>query len=154
NTYQGNETHMAKRKKADGESTSGYFRKLFEGNLDWLSSSSNDVVKEKYKADFGKDMDKRVQGIMANVKSKLRGEHGIKKRRGRKGRRRAAAATALAAGNAAPARRTRSQMEILEKLESELDNCLGIARQRPDEFKSIIGHLRGARNAVVYMMGE
>src|SRR4051812_18650820 len=70
NTYRGNQTNMAKRKKADGESTSGYFRKLFESNLDWLSSSSNDVVKEKYKADFGKDMDQRVQGIMANVKSK------------------------------------------------------------------------------------
>ena len=56
---------LAKRKKADGESLSGYFRKLFESNLDWLSSSSNDVVKEKYKADKGKS-DKKSSGGRLN----------------------------------------------------------------------------------------
>ncbi len=132
------------RKRGKGESLSGYFRKLFEENPEWLKGTSNDVVVERYKADHpGHEVTQRIRQSMANIKSTLRGKFGLKVAPKGGKRKKVGTVVKSASGNA------------LDRLELSIDNCLHVARglERP-ELDEAIKHLRRARNAVVWVLGE
>src|SRR5689334_8687588 len=72
-----------------GETTSGYFRRLFKENPKLLKASKNDAILERWLQDHPGETEvpKNVKNNLANIKSVLRN-----RRRKRKGSRRAAGA--------------------------------------------------------------
>jgi hypothetical protein len=138
--------------KDKSETTSGYFKRVFSENPDWLGPGSNQVVIERWQADHpGESLTSNIKNIMSNVKSQMNKALG---RRGRRRKRRKEKTEAAAPRAAAPAR-TRPALQTLVDLESRLDECLAIARRQDSEgFEDIIKHLRHARNGVVWAIGE
>jgi hypothetical protein len=129
-----------------GESMSGYFRKVFDENPKLLDSRSNDELLDRWlldhpgrKSELGK-----VRANLANIKSVLR-----QKRRKRRGGRKSAEATVAMPAHAKIATRS------LESLEERIDDCLSQAKSLDrDGLASIIHHLRRARNELVWKMGQ
>jgi hypothetical protein len=137
--------------KAKGkESLSAYFRRQFETHRDWLEAGTNADVIEQWKNDNpGKEYTKQIGQTLANVKSQMRKKYGmIRRRRRRRGR-------LAEAGAETPARRPRTPVSALERLEGLIDECLSYARSQEIEgFDEVIKHLRYARNGVVWMLGQ
>ena len=137
---------MAKR-KSKGESPFTYFRQLFTEHPDWLHQKSNDKVIAKYKEDhkLGEEdqIDKKIRDAMANTKSQMRKkQRDSKNGTTRKGRKRTASGSTKPAGS-------------LVNLEENIDQCLSMARGfEQDELKQVIGHLRRARNELIWLLGE
>jgi hypothetical protein len=142
------------RTKEKPQSTSAYFRQLFTENPEWLDGPSNAAVMARWKADHpGKEWAKNVQQGMANIKSKMRKELGRGRRRRR--RRKGGAAARAGAAPQAAAARVRSPFNVLERLELVIDEGISLAvAQRNDALDGIIKHLRNARRAVVWEMGQ
>jgi hypothetical protein len=146
---------MAKRKQADvdapqadGETISGYFRRVFKERPDLLKSRSNAEVLERWLQDHPGEtrVPDRVKTNLANIKSVLRAKA---RRRGRK------AKAAEAPGEAPAAAPARAVPEGLEALEVQIDDALTLARTLDREgLESVIGHLRRARNEVVWKLGQ
>lgn len=148
---------MAKTKDKS-ESASAYFKRMFDENPDWLGPGSNQSVVERWQADHpGDTLTSNLKSIMSNVKSQMNKKLG---RRGRRRKRRkagvGAGAEAGAAPRAAAVTRTRAPLQVLEDLESRLDECLAIARRQEEVegFDNVIKHLRQARNGVVWAIGQ
>jgi hypothetical protein len=130
------------------ESISGYFRRVFDDNPGLLGARSNDAVLQRWLADHPGDTEvpANVKANLANIKSVLR-----KKRRKKAGRRAAAEQPKPMAS--APPRRSAAQG--LEGLEEAIDDCLTVARTHDaDALAEVIGHLRRARNTVVWKIGQ
>src|SRR6476659_7843583 len=106
---------MARTKAAEGESRSSIFTRYFTKRPDLLRESNFDAVAEMYKQEFpDRDFEDRERQIAANIKSKLRREFKIGRRRRKRGR--PAGSTAAGAGaSAAPrAGRPASSLPMLE----------------------------------------
>jgi DNA-binding MurR/RpiR family transcriptional regulator len=106
-----------------------------------------------YKQEFpDRDFEDRDRQIAANIKSKLRREFKIGRRRRKRGR--PAGSTAAGAGaNAAP--RAGRPASSLPMLEDHIDECLMLAKRLDREgLDDVIKHLRRARNIVVVKLGE
>jgi len=126
----------------DGQTVSGYFRKIFKARPSLLWGKSNAEVLERWQHDHpGEDgVPTRIKQSLSNIKSVLR-HQGRKKR----GRRPAGAPTAT---TATPGRK-------LETLEEYIDECLTMAKNLGrDKLEDVIKLLRRARNEVVWKLGQ
>jgi|SRR5690242_12375662 len=143
--------------KAKGESLRGYFIELFRNNPDLVRANTNAEVVQRWEKDHsGERFTKSHQNALANAKTKVAKELGIRKRRGK--RRRAAGAAAGAApvkpagGPGRPAGGS-----SLEHLELAIDRCLSTARaleDRDEGMQMVARHLRAARNQLVWIIGK
>ena len=156
---------MAKRKQAadaaseqdngqpEGETVSGYFRKVFKENPAWLKERSNDKLLQKWLADHPgeKAVPATVKSNLSNIKSVLRSKK-------RKKVARVAQASQPAATPATPQARVArvpTGGSKLEALELQIDECLIAARHLDREgLHDVIAMLRRARNAVVWKIGQ
>jgi hypothetical protein len=134
--------------QSDGETVSGYFRKIFKENPRLLKERSNDDVLRRWLADHPdhKEVPQTVKNNLANIKSVLR-----KKSRKKGGRPKAeqpvAAVGEVATKKVAP--------KGLEALEEQIDECLTFAKRLDREgLQDVIVLLRRARNAVVWKAGQ
>lgn len=130
------------------ESTSGYFRTIFEERPELLEGKSNEELINRWMADHPTHTEKQLRKTkanLANLKSVLRKQS----RQGKGiGRGRPSASSGMVA---TPSVR-RSPMEHLEE---HIDECLTEARNLDREgLESIIKLLRRARNEVVWKMGQ
>jgi hypothetical protein len=136
--------------KPEGESISGYFRKVFEENPKFLTSRSNDELLKRWLADHPgeKEVPKNVKANLSNLKSVMRSK-------GRKKKAKAAIAAASVPGAKKIASLTHHSKSKLELLEEQIDESLTAARFLDKEgLADVILHLRKARNAVVWKMGQ
>ena len=133
-----------------GESTAGYFRRVFGEHPEWLAGKSNADVLARWLADHPghADVPEKIKQNLANIKSVLR-------KQGRKKRGRWKKEQPAETGGAATITAPRKSVRGLESLELAIDDCLTRARQMDREgLADVIGLLRQARNAVVWKMGE
>jgi hypothetical protein len=135
-----------------GETTAGYFRRLFEENPKLLKTRSNAEVLDRWLADHpgNTEVPKSVKVGLQNVKGLLRS-----KRRRRKASKASAAGAIAAVGrrNEPGVRQTRQNK--LETLEERIDDILMYARALDEEgLHDVISLLRRARNEVVWKMGQ
>jgi hypothetical protein len=140
---------QAAQPKAPTESIAGYFRRIFKENPKLLKQRSNDELLQRWQDDHPghATIPDSVKMGLANIKSVLR------KKRKRRGRPPGQSAQAPVK-KAAPAS-GQSQEEPLERLEYLIDRCLAIARDEDAEgLRSIITHLRQARNELVLRLGS
>jgi hypothetical protein len=126
----------------EGESVSGYFRKIFEEHPEWLRRRSNDAAYKRWLDDHPgySDIPATVKTNLANIKSVLKSK---KRRRGRK-------AAAEAEDGTKPA--VRIPARDLEALENQIDEGLALAKSLDrTALEDIIDLLRKARNRVVLL---
>ena len=135
--------------KGDGESIQGYFRNIFHEKPKLLKERSNEELLAHWRADHPneKEVPQRVKTGLANLKSVLRSK-GRKKK----------AAKAARVGSASPLASKPRLLPLkskLETLEEQIDECLTYSRSLDREgLEDVITHLRKARNAVVWKMGQ
>ncbi len=149
---------MAKAKEKEKPvSTAGYFKQLFTDHPDWLGEGSNQQVIDRWKEDHpGQEVTKSILNGLANTKSLMRKKLGLGKARRRKRRKGAAAPQAATVAKAGTAvKKSRAPFAMLEKMEGLIDDCLTLARQQNSEgLEDLVKHLRIARRAVAWQMGE
>jgi hypothetical protein len=136
----------------NGETSSGYFRRVFTENPKLLVTRSNDELVVRWLADHPgqKAMPPKVQKHLSNVKSILR-----KKGRKKLGRPKTVAQAAVVQAVSAPPTPTRIAHRGLEALEEMIDDCLTVARNMDrDGLDDVIRLLRNARNATVWKLGQ
>lgn len=133
--------------KAPGESTSAKLKKLFEADLELLRAREYDGLKEAWeKAYPGKPFSASHRQIAANIKSRLRKVHGMRKRRTK------TAAAAFDNGAVAP---KPLRPALLLPLEEHIDECLMLARGAGrEQLADVIRSLKRARNLLIVMIGE
>jgi hypothetical protein len=134
--------------KGNGETMSGYFRKIFAENPGLLDSRSNDELLQRWLKDHPGETDvpKSVKVGLQNIKSVLRS----KSRRRRQGK-----AAATGAGPVSQPTGIGVKKNKLEALEERIDDALMFARGLDEEgLHDVISHLRRARNEVVWKMGQ
>jgi hypothetical protein len=137
--------------KGNGETVSGYFRKVFAENPGLLDSRSNDELLQRWLKDHPGETEvpKNVKVGLQNVKSVLRSKGRRKKRKkeqltGQEGH-----------GLVAQPKPTGPKRSQLEQLEERIDDALMFARGLDEDgLHDIISHLRRARNEVVWKMGQ
>jgi hypothetical protein len=153
NAEKNNSTTTAQAQKPaaapEGESISGYFRKVFAKNRKLLTTRSNQEVLEQWLKDHSghTTVPENVKQGLANVKSVLR----------HKKRAKVAKTTPPAelAHDATVASATKLRPKDLESLEQQIDDCLMTARKLNEaDLASVIRLLRQARNQVVWKLGE
>ena len=133
---------------ANGETTSGYFRKVFKADPKLLKKGTNPELFRRWLADHPghKEVPQSVKNILSYLKSVLRSKR--KRRRAPE-----AQAQGTPVGAASPAA-TRANGKGLERLEERIDDCLAVARGMDAEgLAEVIDRLRNARNQVVRMAG-
>jgi hypothetical protein len=134
--------------QSDGETVSGYFRKIFKDNPRLLKERSNDELLRRWLADHPghKEVPQKVKNNLANVKSILRKKS--RKGGGRpKAEQPASTVSEVTTKKVAP--------KGLEALEEKIDDCLDLAKRLDREgLQDVIGLLRRARNAVVWKAGQ
>ena len=133
--------------KSNGETVSGYFRKVFAENPGLLDSRSNDELLQRWLKDHPGETEvpKKVKVGLQNVKSALRSK-------GRRRKKKAAAVGASVSERAHPSGRGKDHLLTLEE---RIDDCLMLARRLDEEgLGDVIGLLRRARNEVVWKMGQ
>jgi hypothetical protein len=141
---------MAKAKggEPNGESVSGYFRKVFEESPKLLKTRSNDEVLRRWLKDHPGEtaVPPQVRNSLMTVKSLLR-------KRGRKRARLQDEKRERETGvKAAPGTKVAS---ALEELEEHIDDCLTVAKMMDrDGLDHVIRLLRQARNEVVWKLGQ
>ena len=145
------------RAKAEGESLRGYFIQLFRNNPDLVRNKSNAEVVQRWEKDHpGQKFSKSHQNALANAKTKVAKELGIRKRRGKR-KRAAAVAVGAAPRPAGTPGRPAGAGHTLDSLELAIDRCLSTARSLEDrdaDMPNVVRHLRAARNAVVWILGK
>jgi hypothetical protein len=136
---------MRGRRRKGKESVSGYFRQIFIERPELLSSTSNQELLERWKADHGTtDVPNSVRSNLANLKSHLRKRQRLGLSLGGK---------VAARGPEMPLRRTSSNG--LEALEEHIDDSLTLAKNLDRSgLAEVIVLLRKARNQVVWKLGE
>jgi hypothetical protein len=137
----------------DGETTSGYFRRIIKEDPRLLKKGSNAELLGRWLKDHPgeKEVPKNVQAILHNLKSVLR-----KRRRQRQAAKAQAAPDAVAGSPpASPAPAVPRQAgKGLAQLEDQIDDCLASARGLDREgLSGVIELLRRARNEVVRRAG-
>jgi hypothetical protein len=139
----------AARRNSAGETTSGYFKRLFKENPQFLRSHNNEKLLNQWLTDHpgNKEIPKNVRQILSNVKSVVRS-----KRRRRKKGAEGDQATLVAAMS--PAMR-KAKGNKLEALEEQIDDAMSLAKDLDRQgLGNVINMLRRARNEVVWKMGQ
>jgi len=140
----------AEQTNGPGETTAGYFRKVFAEHPEWLAGKSNADVLARWLADHPghAEVPEKIKQNLANIKSILR-----KKSRKKRGRRKKEGQAGEVTTTTVAA--SRKSVRGLESLELAIDDCLTTARMMDSEgLADVIGFLRQARNAVVWKLGE
>jgi hypothetical protein len=133
------------------QSTSGYFRRLFQENPRLLKSRSNEEILNRWLADHPEmtEVPQNVKNNLANLKSVLRKKMRVK------GAKKRAAATAAAPQTRKEAPARKASTRPLESLEEQIDECLTLAKTLdPQGLEDVIRLLRRARNQVVWQLGQ
>jgi hypothetical protein len=128
------------------ESVAGYFRRIFQENPKLLKSSRNAEILQRWLDDHPghREVPQKVKYSLSNIKSVLRSKRRQKKT--------PAPAEPLAEAAGSPVETGPSELEQLEVL---IDDCLSQAKQVDrDGLADVIDHLRRARNAVVWHIGQ
>jgi hypothetical protein len=135
---------------AGGETTAGYFRRIFQENPKLLTERSNKVILQRWLDDHPgvKVVPKAVKANLANLKSVLRSN-----------KRNRVAARAQKKLSGGPDQRKVARVPTgdtdLERLEHQIDECLISAKLLDrDALQNVISHLRWARNEVVWKLGK
>jgi hypothetical protein len=129
-----------------GETVSGYFRKVLRERPDLLEGRSNDELLSMWLKDHPqhKEVPANVRANLANVKSVLRKKG--RKRRGRPAKQQTGMVTQAS---------VRVGGHRLESLEERIDEGLTMARNIDrGELEHVIQLLRRARNEVVWKIGQ
>jgi hypothetical protein len=144
--------------KGKAQSFASIIRGYYQQNPDWLQGPSNQALIERYHKDHpGDPWSKKHQQGAANVKTKLRKEMGLVRKRRRRRRGAGAGASEGGANAAGQSRVTRMRPAFgaLEQLELLIDDCLSLAhRQNNPALEKVVKHLRVARRGVAWAMGE
>ncbi len=130
------------------ETTAGYFRKIFEDNPKLLNERSNKALLKRWLKDHPgqTEVPKSVKANLANLKSVMRSKQRSKVA--------ARAQKKLAPGEKKVATAPTGNTS-LELLEYQIDECMILAKSIDrDRLASVIGHLRSARNEVVWKIGK
>jgi hypothetical protein len=140
---------------SNGETTSGYFRRLFRADPKLLKKDTNAQLFERWLQDHPghKEVPDNIKAILHNLKSVLRRKR--KQRRAEKAQATPAAVAMVVSATAtrAPAATPKAGAS-LTRLEEQIDRCLAVAREMDREgLAEVIDRLRAARNAVVRMAG-
>jgi len=138
----------------NGETTSGYFRRLFKENPKLLNASDNSELFDQWLRDHAgqKEVPVNVKYILHAVKSSVRNK--LRQRRAEKAQATPAVAPVVSARPAPPPAAARRAGASLTRLEEQIDACLAVAREMDREgLVEVIDRLRSARNAVVRMAG-
>ena len=129
-----------------GETSSGYFRRLFKKKPRLLEQRSNDEALRRWLKDHPEHSEAppSVKNTLANIKSILR-----KKLAERETRR----------GEVEPVKErpapTRARPSELQQLEEQIDSCMMLAKEIDAEgLANVIRTLREARNEVVVKAGD
>ena len=136
----------------NGESPSGYFRRLFTENPKLLEGRSNDEILRRWLADHPGEsaVPDRIKGILANVKSIMRKT--LRKKPGRRAKEEKAVKAILVVEITPP---TKVAAKTLEALEEQIDECMTVAKNLdPEGLAEVVAVLRRARNTVVWKIGE
>jgi hypothetical protein len=136
----------------NGETTGGYFRRVFQENPRFLGTRSNDEIVSRWLADHpgAKTMPANVQKHLSNVKSILR-----QKRRKKLGRPKEVEHDGAVQALSIQPKPIRIAPRGLEALEEQIDDCLTAAKRLDREgLDDVIRLLRNARNAVVWKLGQ
>jgi hypothetical protein len=135
---------------AGGETTAGYFRKIFQENPKLLTERSNKKLLQRWLVDHPEQtvVPKSVKANLANLKSVLRSHKRTK-----------VAARAQKKLVGGPEQRKVATVPTgdtdLEQLEHQIDECLILAKNFDREsLQSVITLLRRARNEVVWKIGK
>jgi hypothetical protein len=131
---------------ADGESTAGYFCRIFKENPKLLGETSNRQLLDGWLADHPghAEVPANIKANLSNLKSVLRS-----KQRKKVARR--------AEGEQIVDKEMRSVARVAtgKALELQIDECLILAKQLDREgLEGAINHLRRARNEVVWKIGQ
>ena len=148
-----NNTAMAGQAVADGETVSGYFRRIFKENPQLLGVKSNAELLGRWLADHPgyAEVPPNVKANLANIKSVLR----KKRRKGGRPKKSEQAAPAGIGIVVLEAKPAKIAVKGLEALEEQIDDCLTQARVLDrDGLLDVIVMLRRARNAVVWKLGQ
>ncbi len=131
-------------RRGNGESISGWFRKVFLEKPAWLKGRSNEDVIALWEAQHsGQKFGGRERNACNNIKSVLRKKL---RKRGRK---------AAEDGTPVPAPTVRVSRANLELLEERIDECMSMARTLDREgLEKVAKLLRAARNEVVWRQGQ
>lgn len=144
---------MANKAESNGkgnENIQGYFRAIFAAEPKLLNTRSNDELLARWLKDNPGETEvpRRVKSSLSNLKSVLRS----------KGRKRQAEKSARLEDPvpvSKPVTRLGHIKTKLESLEEQIDDCIIYARTLDREgLEDVIHHLRRARNAVVWKMGQ
>lgn len=139
--------------EANGETTSGYFKRVFKENPQLLGVKSNDELFRRWLADHPDhtEVPGNIKGILFNVKSGLR-----KKGRKKLGRpKKVEQAVPVTAAITHPKPVKVAAVKGLEALEEQIDDALTLAKHMDREsLDDVIRILRKARNTVVCKLGE
>jgi len=138
---------------AGGESTAGYFRKIFKENPGLLKERSNEKLLTRWLTDHADhtEVPETIKNNLSNIKSVLRS----KKRKKAARRAEEAQLNGPLTPPAAPVARKATGGTKLDALELQIDECLIAARHLDREgLHDVISQLRRARNAVVWMIGQ
>ena len=128
-----------------GETISGYFRKVFAEHPGWLDSRSNDQLFVRWLKDHPGETEvpEKVRQNLSNIKSLLRKQSRKKKPK------------QASVPQAHSAEKPRKPARGFDALEEQIDECLTLAKNLDREgLATVIGLLRRARNEVVWKMGE
>lgn len=139
------------RTKAKGESRSGVFRRLYESNLHLLKVPGYDELFRLYQEeDSSRKIGKSERQVAANIKSVLRAEHKIRRRR-RGGR-----ATRSVNGAAAPAMSGQQRVAAAHlALEDAIHDCIFLARRMdPTRFEDVVKLLKRALNRLIVLTAK
>jgi hypothetical protein len=136
----------------NGETTGGYFRRVFKENPKLLVTRSNEELLARWLTDHPgeKTVPPNVQKHMSNVKSILR----QKGRKRKLGRPRKVEQDGAVPAVSTPPKPVKVAPKGLEALEEMIDDCLTDAKRMDrDGLDDVIRLLRNARNAVVWKLG-
>jgi hypothetical protein len=135
----------------NGETTSGYFRRIVKEAPHLLVTRSNDEMLARWLTDHPgqKEVPKNVHKNLAKIKGVLR-HKGRKKHAKPKTVEQAVAVQAIST----PLKPTRIAPKGLEGLEEQIDDALTVAKRMDREgLADVIRLLRNARNGVVWQLG-
>ena len=149
---------MAKAKD-NGETISGYFRKVFQENPKLLQGRSNQELLERWLKDHPgqREVPQKVRANLSNIKSVLRKQARKKGGRPKKTAEGFDPAGTKGAGQSAPGQAATNSVvpSPLEQLEEQIDECLSLAKSLDRErLGHVISMLRHARNLVVWEQGR
>jgi len=131
-----------------GENISAYWKTFFNKRPELLRLRSNDAAIAQWKADHGgtDEFPRSVMNGLTNVKSSMRKQAGIRRRRGRPRKHALAAAPAVARVKKPP-------QKLLDALEEQIDKCLSLIGGQ-DGLGRVVHVLKQARRLTIHQMSE